>query len=419
METYGALHGLANASPGGGYLDVAIAPNDAFDTQKNLLLAKLDMKENDQAAYMTCGIGNTCNYVVNAGLTPTAGTFQSAINYFNGAGGYTSPIQDSCQKNFIVFVTDGLPSVSETGAIGTAAALMPAVLTKIQNLQTLTKSISGTNYTFNIPVYVIGMSITEGGKTHLESMASTGGTSKAYYATDQAALASALTLVFQDITNATYAFATSSIPSTRTTDENFLYESAFTPTPATDPFWNGFLKKWSLTADGMLNTLVWEAGNVLKNTPAANRNMQTLIGGALTNFTTNPRGDSGNLTYANLNVPNDGTATTVGTAYKVIQYVRGDSAYNPDDWKLGDIFHSNPVTIGTPNPFFYDFVQTTLTGTPAKTAFEHYRDNHPRVSNCSSCAGYGKRMIVTGANDGQFHVFNANDGSEVWSFIPS
>jgi Tfp pilus tip-associated adhesin PilY1 len=420
---------FANTSPGGGNLDVPIAVNDAFDTQKNKLLAKLDMKENNRAAYMTCSSGNTCSYIVNAGLTPTAGTLQSAIDYFKGVNGYTSPIQDSCQKTFIVFVTDGLPSVSETGATGSAATLMPAVLTKIQSLQTLLKNIGGTNYSFKIPVYVLGMAITDTAKPYLDSMAATGGTVQAYYASNASQLQSSLTAIFDNITNATYAFATSSYPTTNTTDENFLYEASFTPSPATDPFWRGYLQKWSLNSDGSLNALQWEAGSVLKSQTAASRNIQTLIGGVLTDFTTTHRGNSGNITYQNLNVPDDGTAIIDGSAYKVVEYIRGDPAYNKEQdisdlpngptWKLGDIFHSNPITIGTPDIYFYDYIQTTnLIGTPPKTAFEIYRDNHPRVSSCSSCPGYRQRIIMASANDGQFHVFNATDGVEFWSFIP-
>ena len=247
----------------------------------------------------------------------------------------------------------------------------------------------------------------------------TGGTVQAYYASNASQLQASLTAIFDNITNATYAFATSSYPTTNTTDENFLYEASFTPSPATDPFWPGYLQKWSLTSDGSLSTLQWEAGSVLKLQTAASRNIQTLLGGVLTDFTTTHRGNSGNITYQNLNVPNDGTATTDGTTYKVVEYIRGDPAYNPDNWKLGDIFHSNPITIGTPNIYFYDFIQTTnLTGTPPKTAFEIYRDNHPRVSSCSTCPGYRQRIIMASANDGQFHVFNATDGVEFWSFIP-
>ncbi len=102
---------FANTSSSGqGFLHVAVADNPSDNTQKNALLTKLALNENNETAYMSCTGANTCAHIVNAGLTPTAGTFQSAINYLQGG---TSPIQYWCQKNFVVFVTDGLPSVNE------------------------------------------------------------------------------------------------------------------------------------------------------------------------------------------------------------------------------------------------------------------------------------------------------------------
>jgi len=66
------------------------------------------------------GNPNACTYIVDAALTPTAGTFRSAFNYFQGVPDYqsaianTSPIQAWCQKSFIIYVTDGLPSVNDS-----------------------------------------------------------------------------------------------------------------------------------------------------------------------------------------------------------------------------------------------------------------------------------------------------------------
>ena len=63
---------------------------------------------------------NHCPYIINATNTPTAGTLNSALAYFNGqyqnAGvNYASPITSKCQKNYIIFVTDGLPSTLMNG----------------------------------------------------------------------------------------------------------------------------------------------------------------------------------------------------------------------------------------------------------------------------------------------------------------
>ena len=45
-------------------------------------------------------------------------------------------------------------------------------------------------------------------------------------------------------------------------------------------------------------------------------------------------------------------------------------------------------------------------------AFDQFRCDNPRTS------ANGLRLIVAGANDGQFHAFKTSDGSEQWSFVP-
>ncbi|MEN6467601.1 MAG: PilC/PilY family type IV pilus protein [Smithella sp.] len=413
---------FANSSPGGGYLDVACGGTAAS------LLAKLNMKENDETGYMSCGNGNTCAYIVAAGLTPTEGTFKSAINYFKGEKDYktntsnTSPITDSCQKNFVVYVTDGLPSVNASGTAGSATALMPAALTQIDNLRALVKTLGSganqTDYTFNVKTYVLGMALTDAARPELDRMASHGGTAvsgHAYYADDTAALNSALTNILSDIVNKSFSFSTASVSSSRLADENFIYEASFEPSD--DPFWKGYLKKWSLKADGSLDNVLWEAGSRLSTTAAADRNIKTLIGGSLVNFKPSDIDATVPVSYLNMSVADQATAN------KIIKYVRGydkdplDATIttNPDGWKLGDVFHSNPITIGTPSPYFTDFLDST-------NAFAGFRSDHPRASNCegggTACDGYGKRLVIVGANDGQFHAFNASTGLEYWSFVP-
>ena len=45
-------------------------------------------------------------------------------------------------------------------------------------------------------------------------------------------------------------------------------------------------------------------------------------------------------------------------------------------------------------------------------AFGKFRCDNSRTS------ANGLRLIVAGANDGQFHAFKTSDGTEKWSFVP-
>ena len=90
----------------------------------------------------------------------------------------------------------------------------------------------------------------------------------------------------------------------------------------------------------------------------------------------------------------------------IIGFVWGTSTYNAEDWKLGDIFRSSPITISTPNKNYYDVRD-------ANNAFATFRSTYTRTS------ANGLRMVVVGANDGQLHAFQTGSGAESWSIVPS
>ena len=219
----------------------------------------------------------------------------------------------------------------------------------------------------------------------------------AFLTADADALAMALKTAINLIREATYSFSQASIQSSRTQDENYLYEGSFEPISG-DPFWRGHLKKYQIESDGTVGDELWDAGNILQATSAGGRNIKTYKSGSLINFTT------ANITPADVGV------TTTAERDAVVGYIRGESAYNPDAtaagvFKLGDVFRSTPITIGTPSPYFDDLRD-------ANNAFATHRANHVRTS------ASGNRLIVVGANDGQLHAFKTSNGSEAWSFIP-
>lgn len=85
-----------------------------------------------------------------------------------------------------------------------------------------------------------------------------------------------------------------------------------------------------------------------------------------------------------------GVGTT--TAQSIIGYIQGSS--NPDKWELGDIFHSNPIVIGSPSAYFIDPL--------SPNAFSTFRTNEQNR----------QRIVLAGANDGQFHAFETTAGHE-------
>jgi len=218
----------------------------------------------------------------------------------------------------------------------------------------------------------------------------------AFLAADADALASALKTAFNTIRAATYSFTQASVQSSRTTDENFLYEASFEPV-AGEPFWHGHLEKYQINSDGSIGTNMGDAGAILQAASASSRTMKTCIAGSMTSFTTS-------IARGYFDVTADSERDNI------VGYIRGDSSYNPDSttagvYKLGDVFRSTPITVGTPSVFFDDMRDQN-------NAFATHRTNHIRTS------AIGNRVIVVGANDGQLHAFKTSNLSEAWSFIP-
>ncbi len=218
----------------------------------------------------------------------------------------------------------------------------------------------------------------------------------AFLASNASDLSNALKQAFTVIREASYSFSVPSVASSRVMDgssnENFFYEASFTPVQ-NDSFWQSYLKKYNINSDGTIGSVAAEAGSVLQLRTAESRRIYTYKSGALTAFTTL------NLTPGDL-----GVGDTV-SRNKVVGYVRGDPVYNPDNWKLGDTFHSNPITIGSPSLYFND-------PRDSNGSFNNFRNTHSRTSD------NGTRILVTGSNDGQLHAFKTSDLSEQWSFIP-
>jgi len=275
----------------------------------------------------------------------------------------------------------------------------------------------------------------------------------AFLAADADQLAESLKTAMNIIRQANYAFSQASVQSSRTADENYIYEGSFTPDDS-DSFWKGYLKKYAINSDGSVaSSPSADGGQALQNTSAKVRNIKTYKGGNLVHFTrcaplvasctTYPHCDDFsnalitatcvyNITPADLGITS-GTDSEKNTyRNNVVGYIRGDPAYNPETtgagtnpWKLGDVFRSTPITVGTPSVFYEDMRDTSSysvsctegdscgqTTTREVNAFGYHRCTHCRAS------ANLKRLIVAGANDGQLHAFRTADMNEVWSFIP-
>ncbi|NWG04884.1 MAG: hypothetical protein HXY44_18675, partial [Syntrophaceae bacterium] len=233
-------------------------------------------------------------------------------------------------------------------------------------------------------------------------------TGYAFLAEDASELSIALTTILKYIQEKSYSFTSPTIPLVRILDNEVGYISSFIPNET--PFWKGNLKAYLLNGDGTfpvdadgnpLNaSLIWDAEEQLKTISPSSRKIFTYVNNAMTEFL------YGNLTNVDLGFPNDPLYDS--EREKLINHIRGIDAYDMNQngnvtearaWKLGDIFHSTAVIVGSPNPYFQEI------GFSGPGGF--YETNKNRT-----------KIILVGANDGMLHAFNAATGVEEWAFIP-
>jgi len=226
--TYVGPTWYSNSSPGPGMLHSAIA--DSSTTHITDLSNLLATSQFSTATDIP---------LRNAGLTPLSGTIESARKYFKGelstseaATGVSvsTPVQLRCQQNFVILVTDGLPSTDKNGTIGTSDDLLVELETGITALRST--SVTGFTNDFDIQTYVIGFAIPEEFGDKLDALAVAGGTDvdgKALLANNATELAAKLHDIFLKISIKTSSGTAASVISNTRSGEGAIYQSVFYP----------------------------------------------------------------------------------------------------------------------------------------------------------------------------------------------
>jgi hypothetical protein len=365
------------------------------------------------------------------GGTPLAHSLLKAKAYIENYN--SSDNAKTCRQNFAILVTDG----ADTYACGGNGSEGQADMYKrrkasVANAYALANATLAGGNPSKVKLFVIGFgtSLPEEQRNTLNWMAYFGGTKDstvsqsgsttavtipaspctegstndpgdytlsgyAFFAQTPAALSSALTQAINLIKAGTYSFSTTSLTTARVATENSLIEASFEPI-SDDPFWKGHLKLFGLdSVTGSISTsYTWDAGSRLASRSSSTRAayMSTLSNGIITSFSTSIAPETFGL-----------ASTDSAGRNAVVGYYLGDSSYNLDAWKLGDIFHASPVTLTTPGGF---------DGLDLNDAYATFASNHQRTSSA------GNRLVLVATNGGQFHAFETGYGGETFSFIP-
>jgi type IV pilus assembly protein PilY1 len=348
----------------------------------------------------------------NAGSTPMQGTLQTADTYFTkglavgteSAKAAPKPQVSECAKNYVVFLTDGLPSTKAGGntPTPTPAQLRDGVITATRQLRT-----------DGIPTYFIGFGSEAAGNADLDTFAKEGGTEAALSASNAAELKNAMDSIFADImAQSSSSYAAVATSTSYLEADSVVYQVAYDSSD-----WSGDLLAFNMDPKtGEPTTQKWAA-----KVPAY---------GFRSIFTYNPSSNKGVIfawDYLNADQKSALGATLSGVpalgGQKMLNYIAGattdqgtdSNKYRVRKTLLGDIANSAPVYVGNPRRIYPDSIEIPPNASAKekaalkeKVSYFKWVDNTKRTP-----------VVYVGANDGMLHAFNADTGGEIFAYIPS
>ena len=207
----------------------------------------------------------------------------SALPGTSAASAYTSPISDGCQKNFIIYISNGeandntsditTATTNYTTDIGSSPTPIPLnpngsqgivsdEYAKFMAVGDCNAAIPGTQNVFTYTIDIIPRTV-GGGPAHtalLKSMA-VNGKGKYFAVTDisnTTQLSNIFTRIFEEVQAVNSVFASTTLPvsvNVRGTNLNQVYIGVFRPDESKSPRWFGNLKLYRLGADTATKTL--------------------------------------------------------------------------------------------------------------------------------------------------------------------
>lgn len=372
--------------------------------------------------------------IKNAALyTPIAGTLDSVRSYLSGRD---SPIEAWCQRNFVMQLTDGLPTGDKKGNLYSDAARTDTCSAWSDDHTTCTgswtfgeaatdafKSVSALRSirysdedcvgcsSFDVQTYVIAMGDTVANARAvavMNEMARRGwgeckadvenSCKSAFFANDPEALKTAVDDAISDAVAQDGAAAAVAVANANITETTSLYQSSYN-----SGNWSGDLESFKLdVTTGLPTDKKWSAQERLDKTSADGRRIASYDGstGGI-RFRPSSAGSSA------LSAAQEKLISTTDAA-GIINYLRGDRSgesatpqkYRKRTHLLGDIVNAEPVRLGAPGASYSDTIDAGYAA--FKTAY-----------------AARQAVVFQGANDGMLHVFNADSGNEEWAYVPA
>ncbi len=379
------------------------------------------------------------NNITAEGWTPLAETLAEAGLYFAGEESwfntgvtYTSPMQERCQKNYVIIMTDGQPTQDRNSKLTSGTYINNDTIGDYDNdgsdpgtydndgsdyLDDVAKYLyendchptlgDGTSFDKqNITTFTIGFQLNH---ELLEDTAANGG-GEYYTASNYSELSEAFYHIMSSISEENAVFVAPVVPISRmnrTYAGDRIYLGFFKP--QLSGRWLGNIKRYALDDNGTL----YDANNALATTPdgliksnalsfwttLGNDGPDVAAGGAAEVLNLMIEGGTSRNLYTytgtaaaltdSSNAFEDANAAITNANLNVGSTAERQALFNTvHDGAFGDIIHSEPVVVYYPDP-----------------------DNDPGTND-------EKTMIYSGANDGILHAIDDDNGSETWGFIP-
>ena len=377
--------------------------------------------------------------------------FKGAASHFNPGVNYTSPIQEWCQKNYVIIISDGestkdrndiMQILGNNGDVDgdffpTGDETVNYVGGDNDDLTGGTFEDEGSDYLDdvarylydsdlrddlqdrqNIVIYTLGFSP----QNQLLEDTATNGRGRYYYVHNSQTFRERFQEIIQEILEESTSFTAPVVPISqmeKTTSGNQIYLALFKPTE--DAFWKGNIKKFALATED--NGTIHK-GDILDINGDKATNDDGHILETAVSFWGN-QADGGETEYGGLGeiLLNRTTSRNV--------YTWLDSAERPLSHPNNAFSKTNPrltsamllAADDTEKDNIIDFVygydvydedadfDTTEKRRWILGALLHSR---PAVVHYDATTS----VIYAGANDGMLHAFLDSDGSELWGFIP-
>ncbi|MFO7652530.1 MAG: PilC/PilY family type IV pilus protein [Candidatus Krumholzibacteriia bacterium] len=379
--------------------------HDILDRSRRLRFG-LTVYQNDHGGSIIgkCGVNPSSLHAQIEGITavawtPTGEALETILDYFTDDGS-NAVIESECQKNFLIIVTDGHPTMdtevssylwdadgdgNDPGDCASIGAPNPLSDNCSDHMDDVAWWLANVDLRPDLPdtqtvsTYVVGFHV----DSPLLRDTATNGDGLFFHASNAVELVQSIDYALQDIIRRISSGSAVAVVSTERQDGDYLFRGKFMPLD-----WHGYLECFRLPYEPG-DTPVWEAGELLYDRTPGSRDVFTALGSNVIDFSPG----SASTLAAPMGVA-DATE-----AARVIRWTLGedvDGLRPHARWVLGDIVHATPVVVGAPANFSPDEEYQAF--------YEAHRDR--------------MAMVYVEANDGMLHAFRAADGHEAWAFVP-